>query len=121
MIIEMRTYNIKTARLKDFIKIYDEEIREVHTKILGNQIGFFYSEFGKLNQVIHLYGYDSYEDRSIRRKELSENLAFKSYALLDSVMKIDFKIRNILAWFSLDYSVSLTRYQEMIHNGIIVN
>lgn len=79
MIIEMRTYNIKTARLKDFIKIYDEEIREVHTKILGNQIGFFYSEFGKLNQVIHLYGYDSYEDRSIRRKELSENLAFKSY------------------------------------------
>ena len=79
MIIEMRTYNIKTARLKDFIKIYDEEIREVHTKILGNQIGFFYSEFGKLNQVIHLYGYDSYEDRSIRRKELSENLAFKNY------------------------------------------
>ena len=41
----------------------------MHTKILGNQIGFFYSEFGKLNQVIHLYGYDSYEDRSIRRKE----------------------------------------------------
>ena len=66
MIIEMRTYNIKTARLKDFIKIYDEEIREVHTKILGNQIG-------------HLYGYDNYDDRSIRRKELSENLAFKNY------------------------------------------
>jgi hypothetical protein len=79
MIVEMRTYNIKTARLNDFIKIYDEEMREVHTKILGNQIGFFYSEFGKLNQVIHLYGYDSYEDRSIRRKELSENLAFKNY------------------------------------------
>ena len=79
MIVEMRIYNIKTARLNDFIKIYDEEIREVHTKILGNQIGFFYSEFGKLNQVIHLYGYDSYEDRSIRRKELSENLAFKNY------------------------------------------
>ena len=79
MIVETRTYNLKTARLNDSIKIYDEEIREVHTKILGNQIGFFYSEFGKLNQVIHLYGYDSYEDRSIRRKELSENLAFKNY------------------------------------------
>ena len=79
MIIEMRTYNIKTGKLKDFIKVYDEEIRELHTKILGNQIGFFYSEFGKLNQVIHLYGYDNYEDRSIRRKELSENQTFKSY------------------------------------------
>lgn len=89
MIIEMRTYNIKTGRLNDFIKIYNDDIRETHTLILGNQIGFFYSEFGKLNQVIHLYGYDSYEDRNKRRKELSNNQEFKSYvkkvmSLIDS-------------------------------------
>ena len=24
---------------------------------------FFYTEFGELNKVVHLYGYDSYEDR----------------------------------------------------------
>ena len=79
MIIEMRTYNIKTAKVNEFIKIYDEDIREIHTKILGNQIGFFYSEFGKLNQVIHLYGYENYEERSKRRNELSLNLEFKNY------------------------------------------
>ena len=79
MIIEMRTYNIKTGKTNEFIKIYNEDIREVHTKILGNQIGFFYSEFGKLNQVIHLYGYDNYEDRSKRRIELSNDEKFKSY------------------------------------------
>ena len=43
MIIEMRTYTIKTGKLKEFINIYDKEIREIHTNILGNQIGFFYS------------------------------------------------------------------------------
>ena len=79
MIIEMRTYTIKTAKTKEFIKIYNEDIREIHTKILGNQIGFFYSEFGKLNQVIHLYGYQDYEDRSKRRKELSINKQFQDY------------------------------------------
>ena len=57
----MRTYIIKTAMLKEFIDIYDKEIRETHTKILGNQIGFFYTDIGNLNEVIHLYGYDSYK------------------------------------------------------------
>ena len=41
MIIEMRTYTIKPGELHNFINIYDKEIREIHTKILGNQLGFF--------------------------------------------------------------------------------
>ena len=43
MIIEMRTYDIKVGKLAKFIKIYDNDIREIHTSILGNQIGFFYT------------------------------------------------------------------------------
>ena len=41
MIIEMRTYDIQVGKLSEFIKIYDNDIREIHTSILGNQIGFF--------------------------------------------------------------------------------
>ncbi len=79
MIVEMRTYTIKPGRLHDFIKIYNTEIRETHIKILGNQLGFFYSEFGALNQVVHLYGYDSHYDRDKRRKILAQNENFKNY------------------------------------------
>ena len=78
MIVEMRTYTIKPGRLHDFIKIYNTEIRETHIKILGNQLGFFYSEFGALNQVVHLYGYDSHYDRDKRRKILAQNENFKN-------------------------------------------
>ena len=67
MIIEMRTYSIKPGELHNFINIYDKEIRQIHKKILGNQIGFFYTEIGNVNEVVHLYGYDSYEDRQSRR------------------------------------------------------
>ena len=81
MIIEMRTYNIKTGSLKTFIDIYDKEIRETHVSILGNQIGFFYTEIGDLEQVVHLYGYDNFEERQNRRKILSENQQFKDYVL----------------------------------------
>ena len=79
MIVEMRTYNIKVGRLNDFIKIYDNDIREIHTSILGNQIGFFYTEIGSLNQVIHLYGYDTYEERERRRKILVNDERFLKY------------------------------------------
>tara|TARA_E500000178_G_C16756353_1_gene632690 strand:- start:27 stop:341 length:315 start_codon:yes stop_codon:yes gene_type:complete len=79
MIIEMRTYDIKVGKLNEFIKIYDTEIRKLHIKILGNQIGFFYNEFGDLNQVIHLYGYKNYEDRMIRRQKLGKRIEFIKY------------------------------------------
>ena len=79
MIIEMRTYLLKPTTLNRFLDIYNNEIRETHVSILGNQIGFFYTEFGELNKVVHLYGYDSYEDRDKRRAILAKNKDFISY------------------------------------------
>ncbi len=81
MLVEMRTYNIKVGKLKTFISIYDQDIRKTHIEILGNQLGFFSSEIGELNQVIHLYGFNSYEDRINRRKKLYENKDFINYVL----------------------------------------
>ena len=52
---------------------------EFHQLNRGNQIGFFYTEFGELNKVVHLYGYDSYEDRDKRRAILAKNKDFISY------------------------------------------
>ena len=82
MIIEMRTYILKPTTLKKFLDIYNDEIRETHVSILGNQIGFFYTEFGELNKVVHLYGYDSYKDREKRREILSKNKEFISSSLI---------------------------------------
>ena len=79
MIIEMRTYLLKPAKLKKFLDIYDKQIRETHVSILGNQIGFFYTEFGDLNKVVHLYGYESFEDRDRRRAILTKNKDFLNY------------------------------------------
>ena len=79
MIIEIRTYLLKPNTLKLFLDIYNNEIRETHVSILGNQIGFFYTELGELNKVVHLYGYDSYEDRDKRRAILAKNKDFINY------------------------------------------
>tara|TARA_B100001248_G_scaffold255431_2_gene235169 strand:- start:535 stop:849 length:315 start_codon:yes stop_codon:yes gene_type:complete len=94
MIVEMRTYKIRPGELQNFIKIYDEQIREIHTKILGNQIGFFYTEIGDINEVVHLYGYESYEDRQARRITLSKQPEFVSY--LNKVKNIIIEMQNKL-------------------------
>lgn len=94
MIVEMRTYKIRPGELQNFIKIYDKEIREIHTKILGNQIGFFYTEIGDINEVVHLYGYESYEDRQARRITLSKQPEFISY--LNKVKNIIIEMQNKL-------------------------
>ncbi|MDC3024526.1 NIPSNAP family protein [Alphaproteobacteria bacterium] len=94
MIIEMRTYTIKPGELHNFIKIYDNSIRDIHTEILGNQIGFFYTEIGNVNEVIHLYGYDSYEDRESRREVLSKRPEFKAY--LNEVKNLIVDMKNQL-------------------------
>ena len=92
MIIEMRTYLLKPAMLNKFLKIYNTDIRETHTTILGNQIGFFYTEFGELNKVIHLYGYESYADRDRRREILSKNQDFLNY--IEKVKDIIVHMKN---------------------------
>ena len=73
MIIEHRTYKIKPGKLNALMELYEKEGMEVHKKILGNQIGYFYTEIGPLNEIVHLYGYESLDDRAKRRKELAEN------------------------------------------------
>ena len=94
MIIEMRTYTIKPGELQNFITIYDKEIRDIHTKILGNQLGFFYTEFGNVNEVVHLYAYDSFEDRQSRREILAKSPEFHAY--LSKVKDIIVDMRNQL-------------------------
>ena len=94
MIIELRTYTIKPGEIHKFINIYDNEIRDLHTKILGNQLGFFYTEIGNVNEIIHLYGYESFEDRQKRREILSKRPEFKSY--IEKVKDLIVDMRNQL-------------------------
>ncbi len=91
MIVELRIYKIKPGEVQNFINIYDKEIREIHTKILGNQLGFFYTEVGNVNEVVHLYGYESFEDREKRRNKLTNTPQFQTYIVKVKNLIVDMK------------------------------
>lgn len=74
MIVEERIYVLHTwVDANEYLRIYEEEGLAVQRPILGGFLGYFVSELGTLNQLVHLWGYESLDDRARRRAELAAN------------------------------------------------
>ena len=79
MIVEQRTYDIVPGKLPLFTELYQNEGLAIQIGILGNLLGYYTSEFGVLNQVVHLWGYEDLMDRGTRRSALFANQQWLSY------------------------------------------
>jgi len=72
MIVEQRVYRLHTGKVPEYLRVYGEQGRAIQERILGNMIGWFTAnEFGELNRVVHLWGYQSLDDRAARRATLA--------------------------------------------------
>jgi hypothetical protein len=79
MIVEMRTYTLALGATGRYLKLYGEKGLSVQKRILGHLVGYYSVEVGALNQVIHLWAYDSLDDRAKRRAELWADKAWLAY------------------------------------------
>jgi hypothetical protein len=71
MIVKERIYVLHChANAADFLRIYGEEGYIIQTRTLGNMLGYFTTEIGVQGQIVHLWGYDSLQDRQERRARL---------------------------------------------------
>lgn len=72
MIIEERTYVLSPVHaLADYLQPYEELGLPVQREILGGLVGAFSTEVGTLHSLVHLWAYDSFEDRLARRARLA--------------------------------------------------
>lgn len=81
MFIDERIYTLKNGNVKPFLKLYEELGKDVQIRILGNMVGYFYTDIGPLNQIVHMWGYDSMDDRYSRRAELQASEEWLKYAV----------------------------------------
>lgn len=79
MLVELRIYTVAPGKLKDYLAVYQAHGVAVHTEILGHWLGCYVTEIGALNQVVHLWGYDSFEDRLRRRDRLATDPRWRDY------------------------------------------
>ena len=79
MIIEQRTYTLYPGKVPEYLRLYEQEGLAIQGPILGNLIGYFSTDIGTLNQIIHMWGYDSFEERSKRRAQMQADPGWKAY------------------------------------------
>ena len=87
MIVEQRTYTLKPLRARDFLALYERVALPLQTQYLGHLMGFFVSEIGPLNQVVHLWAYQSLAERERRREAMEDDPLWSAY--LDEVREMD--------------------------------
>src|SRR5262249_5403881 len=62
MIYEIRTYGLAVGSLAEVEKRYAEAYE--YRKKFSELTGFFHTEIGPLNEIIHIWGYESAEERT---------------------------------------------------------
>lgn len=80
MIVEERIYTLHAGQAPAYLKLYEAEGLAIQKPILGRMVGYYATEFGPLNQVIHMWAYESLAEREERRGRLLSDERWKAYA-----------------------------------------
>jgi hypothetical protein len=101
MLVEQRTYTTHPGRLRDYLALYEAEGMATQHRILGRMVGYYFSEVGELNQVVHLWAYESFEERLERRAKLLADPQFKAYVqkMLPLLVKQESKLLRPTSFF----------------------
>jgi NIPSNAP len=73
MIYELRTYTVKPGTLGEMVKAASTVSRDIRGDEYGKLEGYWSTEIGALNQVMHMWSYRDFEERAKLRAELSKN------------------------------------------------
>lgn len=87
MIIDLRIYTTRPNRTAEFVAIYKELAWPLQQKYLGRCLTWGTTVEGQLNQVVHVWAYDSQADREARRTAMAADPAWGAY--LAAVAKAD--------------------------------
>ena len=93
MIVELREYTLQPGKVPEYLRLYEEEGFAIQAPILGHLFGYFETEIGPLNQVVHLWAYEDLADRAERRARLGADPDWKAYLAKSRPMIIDQQTR----------------------------
>lgn len=79
MIYEMRTYRLRTGTAPAYVKFVGEEGIAIQKGHLGHLVGYFVSEIGPLNEIVHIWAYADLADRETRRAALAADPRWQDF------------------------------------------
>ncbi len=97
MINELRIYTVKAGTVAEVAKNSGEIARAIRGDNYGKLEGYWLTEIGPLNQVVHLWSYKDLNERARLRDELSKNERWtKDYLPLarGNIIRQDIRLMN---------------------------
>ena len=79
MIYDLRIYTLRPGILGTWLKMYEQYGHPTQVKHCGEPVIYTTTEVGPLNQVVHVWRYDSQGDRERKRDALMADPAFQEY------------------------------------------
>jgi len=73
MLYELRTYTVKPGAVGDMVKAASTVSHDIRKNDFGKLEGYWFTEIGPLNQVLHLWSYSDFAERARLRGELAKN------------------------------------------------
>lgn len=79
MYYEIRTYRLKVGALPKYLALVGEQGIAIQRAHLGHLVGYFHSDIGPQNQIVHIWAFDSLDDRERRRADLAADPAWQAF------------------------------------------
>ncbi|MFD1625637.1 NIPSNAP family protein [Azospirillum griseum] len=79
MLYEMRTYRLKTGAVPAYLALVGEDGLAIQRQHLGTLVGYFHSEIGRLNEIVHIWAYSDLNDRDARRAALAADPRWQAF------------------------------------------
>ncbi|MEP7098882.1 MAG: NIPSNAP family protein [Burkholderiales bacterium] len=79
MLVEQRTDTTHPGKGRDYLALYEAEGLQIQRRILGRLVGYYTTDSGPLNWIIHLWAYTDLSERATRRHALMADPGFKAY------------------------------------------
>ncbi|QRM57528.1 NIPSNAP family protein [Sinorhizobium sp. BG8] len=79
MFYEIRTYRLKNGAIPAYLKVVEEEGIAIQKSHLGELVGYFSSEIGPINEIVHIWAFSSLDDRDARRQRLAADPSWQAF------------------------------------------
>lgn len=79
MYVEERMYTLQIGKAAEYFKNYEQFGLKVQLKHLPNLVGYYVTEVGPQNMVIHMWAYDSLDQRDKSRAAMQADPEWQAY------------------------------------------
>jgi NIPSNAP len=86
MIVDVRTYTLVPRRMARYVELFETHALPVMRRHGLELLGYYVSQIGPLNQVVHLWRYDSLADMERKRAARDADPAWGEYLSLTEGM-----------------------------------